>query len=267
MLNSGWEMPWLGLGVYKAADGKEVENAVTTALGAGYRSIDTAEFYENEKGVGRAVKNSGIPRQEIFLATKVWNSSQGFDSTLRAFDRSLAGLDTDYVDLYLIHWPVEDKFPDTWRALERIHAEGRARSIGVSNFKIHHIQELLKTAEIVPAVNQVEFHPRLYQAGLLEFCREKGIQIEAWSPLMRGGLFDNPLITGLAEKYGRTPAQVIIRWELELGVVTIPKSVHPERIIENADVFDFSITDEDIQIINALNRNMRVGPDPDDFDF
>ncbi|MDI3328303.1 MAG: aldo/keto reductase [Alicyclobacillaceae bacterium] len=266
-LHNGVKMPWLGLGVYKAREGGEVEGAVRTAIAAGYRSIDTAAFYQNEAGVGRAVRESGIPREEVFLTTKVWNSDQGYETTLRAFETSRKKLGVDYVDLYLIHWPVKGKYRETWRALEKLYEDGWVRAIGVSNFQIHHLEDLMKDCRIVPMINQVEYHPRLTQEDLFRFCRKHGIQPEAWSPLMRGRILDHPTVVELAGRYGKTPAQIILRWDLEHGVVTIPKSVREERIRENADIFDFALSPEDVARLDALNRNERVGPDPDHFDF
>jgi len=267
VLANGVHMPWLGLGVYKAKEGEEVEQAVKAALRIGYRSIDTAAFYGNEEGVGRAVRESGIPREEIFITTKVWNSDQGYERTLAAFEASLQRLGMEYVDLYLIHWPVKGKYKETWRALETLYKEGKARAIGVSNFQVHHLEDLMADAEIKPMVNQVEFHPFLTQEKLRDFCRREGIQLEAWSPLMRGEVVNVPEIVELAEKYGKTPAQIVLRWDLQHGVVTIPKSVREARIRENADLFDFELSAEDMAKLDALNRNHRFGPDPDNFNF
>ncbi|MCF6094635.1 aldo/keto reductase [Microaerobacter geothermalis] len=267
VLNNGVKMPWFGLGVYKAKDGDEVIHAIKAALKAGYRSIDTAAFYENEVGVGKAVKESDIPREELFITTKVWNSSQGYDSTLAAFEESRRKLGLDYIDLYLIHWPVKGKYKDTWRALEKLYKEGYVKAIGVSNFQIHHLQDLMADSEIIPMVNQVEYHPYLTQKELHNFCKTRNIQLEAWSPLMRGQIFDHPTIQEISGKYQKTPAQVILRWDLQNEVVTIPKSVHEHRIIENADIFDFELSPEDMARIDGLNMNKRIGPDPDNFDF
>ncbi|MEW6622935.1 MAG: aldo/keto reductase [Bacillota bacterium] len=266
-LNNGLKMPWFGLGVYKAQDGAEVENAVKAALEAGYRSIDTAAFYENEVGVGKAVRESGIHRQDVFITTKVWNSEQGYESTFKAFAESNRKLGLEYVDLYLIHWPVKGKYKETWKALEKIYKEGLVRAIGVSNFQIHHLKDLMADSEFLPMVNQVEFHPRLTQKPLLKFCRETNIQLEAWAPLMRGQVLDDPVVVRLADKYGKTPAQIILRWDLQLQVVTIPKSIHRDRIIENAQVFDFELTSEEIRMLDGLNMDKRTGPDPDNFSF
>lgn len=263
-LNNGVRMPRLGLGVYKVKDGGEVIQAVHAALEAGYRSIDTAAFYENEKGVGEAIRTSGLRREDVFVTTKVWNDRQGYESTLAAFEESRKKLGFDYVDLYLIHWPIKGKFKETWRALEKLYRDGYVRAIGVSNFKIHHLEELFEDSEVTPAVNQIELHPRLTQEDVRAYCKEKGIQVEAWSPLMRGRLMDEPTLVDLAKKYGKTPAQIIIRWDLQHGLITIPKSVRKERIIKNADVFDFELSDEDMKKIDALNQNLRTGRDPDE---
>lgn len=264
-LNNGVEMPWLGLGVYKVDEGREVEQAVETALQTGYRSIDTAAYYGNETGVGNAIKQSGIPRDELFITTKVWNDDQGYESTLTAFEESRKKLDLDYVDLYLIHWPVTGAYKQTWKALEKLYAEGLVRAIGVSNFQIHHLRDLLADCETKPMVNQVEFHPRLTQEKLRHFCKNENIQLEAWSPLMRAQIFDHPVIVELAKKYQKTPAQIILRWDLQHEVVTIPKSVREERIKANADIFDFKIAPMDMKKIDELNENKRIGPDPDTF--
>ncbi|MGG2952647.1 aldo/keto reductase [Geobacillus stearothermophilus] len=266
-LHNGVKMPWVGLGVYKVKEGEEVRSAVRTALEIGYRHVDTAAFYENEEGVGRAIRESGIPREQVFVTTKVWNTDQGYETTLKAFDKSLKKLGFDYVDLYLVHWPVKGKYKETYKALEKLYKDGYVRAIGVSNFQIHHLQDVLADCEIKPMVNQVEYHPRLTQKELLTFCRENGIQLEAWSPLMRGEILSEPTIVEIGKKYGKTPAQVVLRWDLQHGVVTIPKSVTPARIKENADIFDFSLTDEEMKQIDALNLNKRVGPDPDNFNF
>ncbi len=259
-------MPWLGLGVYQVREGKEVINAVLHALSKGYRSVDTAALYGNERGVGQAIKESGLPREELFITTKLWNSDQGYDNALKAFELSLNKLGLDYVDLYLIHWPVKGKYLDSWRALERLYKEGCVRAIGVSNFQIHHLQDILQSSEVIPAVNQVERHPLLNQRELLDFCQANQIQLEAWSPLMRGKL-DLPLIKELAARYNKSPAQIILRWDLQQGVVVIPKSVTPHRIEENASIFDFELSTEDMARIDSLNKNQRLGPDPDNFNF
>lgn len=266
-LHNGVNMPWFGLGVFKVENGKEVINAVKAALKAGYRSIDTATIYKNEEGVGQAIKESGIPREELFVTTKVWNSEQGYDSTLHAFDESLQKLGLDYLDLYLVHWPVVGKYKETWKALETLYKDGRVRAIGVSNFKVHHLKDILADCEIKPMVNQVEFHPLLIQTELQRFCKENNIQLEAWSPLMHGHLLEHELIAEIGKKYNKTPAQIILRWDIQSEVITIPKSVKEQRIIENAQIFDFELDLVDMEKINGLNLNKRIGPDPDHIDF
>ena len=265
-LHNGVAMPWFGLGVFKVEDGSEVIEAVKTAIQNGYRSIDTAALYGNEEGVGQAIKESGVPRQELFITTKVWNSDQGYDSTLQAFETSINKLGLDYLDLYLIHWPGKDKYKETWKAFEKLYKDGRVRAIGVSNFKIHHLEDLMSSAEIKPMVNQVEYHPHLTQKELLAFCQKEGIQLEAWSPLKQGQLLSDPIINKLAEKYGKSSAQIILRWDLQNKVVTIPKSIKEQRIIENANIFDFELSAEDMEEIDGLNKDERVGPDPDIFE-
>ncbi|WP_159886314.1 aldo/keto reductase [Paenibacillus puerhi] len=265
-LHNGVNMPWLGLGVWKTKDGDEVIHAVTEALKAGYRSIDTAAIYGNEAGVGEAIRQSGIPRDEIFLTTKVWNGDQGFEQTLLAFEESRKKLLVDTIDLYLIHWPVKDKYKETWKALIKLQKEGYVRAIGVSNFHAHHLQDIIEDSGVVPTVDQVELHPLLQQRELREYCRSHQIQLEAWSPLMQGNL-DLPLLTELAAKYGKSPAQIILRWDLQQGVVVIPKSVTASRIQENADIFDFSLSDEDLARLDQLNANKRFGSNPDNFNF
>ncbi len=266
-LHNGVKMPWLGLGVYKVQEGEEVINAVKTAIEVGYRSIDTAAIYKNEEGVGKAIAESNVPREELFITSKVWNKDQGYDSTLKAFDESLKKLGLDYLDLYLIHWPQPSNglFKETWKALEKLYKDGRVRAIGVSNFKETHLEQLISDCEIIPMVNQVEFHPKLTQESLHEYCKKHNIQFEAWSPLMQGQILNEPTLVEIAQKYGKSTAQVIIRWDLQNEVVTIPKSITPHRIKENADVFDFELTKEEMDAIRSLNENKRVGPDPDEF--
>ncbi|MFY0545669.1 aldo/keto reductase [Brevibacillus sp. H7] len=259
-------MPWLGLGVYKASEGEEVERAVRTAIAAGYRSIDTATLYENETGVGKAVRESGVPREEIFVTTKVWNTDQGYESTLRAFEVSRKKLGFDYIDLYLVHWPVKGKYKETWKALEKLYQEGFVRAIGVSNFHVHHLEDLIADCQVKPMVNQVEYHPLLTQQELRQYCRSQEIQLEAWRPLMKGSL-DHPILKELGEKYQKTPAQIVLRWDLQNEVVTIPKSVNEHRIKENANIFDFELSAEDMEKISGMNQNKRFGADPDNFDF
>jgi len=266
-LHNGVQMPYFGLGVYLSKDGNEVINAVKEALNHGYRHVDTASIYNNEEGVGKGIQESSVNREDVFLVSKVWNTDQGYDSTLKAFEASLERLGTDYLDLYLIHWPKGDLSKDTWRALERLYKEKRVRAIGVSNFLQHHLEDLLTTVEIVPMVNQMEFHPYLVQQDLLDFCTLKGIQYEAWSPLMQGNIFDLDIMKELAAKYNKTIAQIVLRWDLQKGVVTIPKSSKKERIIANADLFDFNISEDDMQLLDGLDKGKRFGPDPDNFDF
>ncbi|THE09428.1 aldo/keto reductase [Bacillus timonensis] len=267
-LHNGVKMPCVGFGVFKVKDGEEVVNSVKTALENGYRSIDTAAIYGNEEGVGRAIAESNVPREELFITTKVWNANHGYESTLSAFDISMEKLGIDYLDLYLIHWPLpsKGKYIETWKALEKLYKDGRVRAIGVSNFKIHHLEEIIEKCEIIPMVNQVEYHPRFNQRELHHFCKMHGIQLEAWSPLMQGGLLEEPILVDIAKKHNKSTAQIIIRWDIQTGVVTIPKSVKPHRIAENADVFDFELSQEDMEKINALNQDHRMFADPDNFD-
>ncbi|PIC64636.1 aldo/keto reductase [Sporosarcina sp. P13] len=266
-LSNGVEMPWLGLGTYKIQDGTESTNVVKTAIQHGYRSIDTATLYGNERGIGEGIIASEIDRKELFITTKVWNSDLGYEKTLAAFNESLTKLSLDYLDLYLIHWPVEGKFIEAWQALETLYIEGKVKAVGVCNFQIHHLEELMKDAKIKPMVNQVEYHPRLSQKELQAFCQQHGIQLEAWSPLMQGELLENKALQEIAERYNKTVAQVILRWDLQNGVITIPKSTNAYRIAENADIFDFELAPEDLKQIDMLNQNYRIGPDPDNFDF
>jgi 2,5-diketo-D-gluconate reductase A len=266
-LNTGAEIPQLGFGVFQVSP-DEVEAVVGTALEAGYRSVDTAAAYGNEEGVGAAIAASGIPRDELFVTTKLWQDSHAHDAALRSFDASLARLGLDYVDLYLIHWPAprQDLYVEAWRALEQLHAAGRARAIGVSNFEPAHLQRLLDETETVPALNQIELHPLLQQAELRRFHAEHGIVTEAWAPLARAGaLFEDATITGLAERYDKTPAQVVLRWQMQVGNVAIPKSVTPARIRENIDIFDFELASDDLSAIAALDADGRTGPHPDSF--
>ncbi len=264
VLSDGARIPQLGLGVYKVAD-EEARTVVATALELGYRHVDTASFYGNEVGVGQALRASDVPRDEVFVTTKVWNTEQGFDETLRAFDASLDRLGTDHVELYLIHWPAptQDKYVDTWRALERITEEGRARSIGVSNFQVHHLERLLGETSVVPVIDQVEAHPWLQQHELREFCAARGIAVEAWSPLARGRVLDDTAIGRIAAKHGVEPAQAVIRWHLQQGLVVIPKTVNALRLASNLDVFGFELDEDDLAEIAALDSGERSGSHPD----
>lgn len=266
-LHNGVKMPYFGLGTYQADNDQEVIDAVQYALDFGYRHIDTASVYGNEEGVGRGIKASSVTRKDIFAVSKVWNADQGYESTLKAFEASLERLDLDYLDLYLIHWPVKGKYKETWRALEKLYREKRVRAIGVSNFMQHNLEDLLQDAEIVPMVDQMEFHPYVVQQDLIDYCTSKGIQYEAWSPFMQGKLFKLDICGQLSKKYGKSPAQVILRWNLQKGVITIPKSSKKERIAANADIFDFELSQEDVLELDTLDRGERIGPDPDNFDF
>ncbi|WP_271749768.1 aldo/keto reductase [Bacillus paralicheniformis] len=270
-LNNGTDMPWFGLGVFKVEEGPELVQAVKTAIKHGYRSIDTAAIYGNEEGVGQGIreglKEAGISREDLFVTSKVWNDDLGYDETIAAYEASLEKLGLDYLDLYLIHWPVEGRYKAAWKALETLYEQGRVKAIGVSNFHVHHLEDLLKDAAVKPVIDQVEYHPRLTQKELQAFCRSHSIQLQAWSPLMQGQLLSHPLLKDIADKHGKTPAQVILRWDLQNGVITIPKSTKAERIAQNADVFDFELTLEEMKQIDGLNENTRVGPDSDNFDF
>ncbi|WP_432085911.1 aldo/keto reductase [Streptomyces sp. bgisy095] len=263
-LNDGTETPQLGFGVFQVPD-DETTTAVAHALEAGYRSVDTAAVYGNEAGVGRALAASGIARDELYVTTKLWNADQGYDATLRAFDDSLARLGLDHVDLYLIHWPApaRDLYVDTWRAIGTLVADGRVRTAGVSNFKPAHLERLLDSSDLVPAVNQIELHPGLQQRELRELHAVHGIATEAWSPLAQGAVLADPVVTGIAARHGRSPAQVVLRWHLQLGNVVIPKSVTPARIRENLDVFDFALSAGEMTAMAGLDRGLRTGPDPD----
>lgn len=263
-LLDGRSIPQLGLGVYKVDDAKAA-SLVAGAVEAGYRHIDTAALYENERGVGEGMRSSGVPREELFVTTKVWNDRHGFDETQRAFDESIDKLGLDYVDLYLIHWPApkQDKYVDTWRALVKLREEGRVRSIGVSNFKPHHLERLAETSDVTPVLNQVELHPWLPQSEVRQYDASRGILTEAWSPLARGRVLGNEILDHVADKHGKTPAQVVLRWHIQLGVVVIPKSNSLDRVRENSQVFDFQLDVADLAAIAGLESGERTGMDPD----
>ena len=269
ILNNGVEMPIFGLGVYKSADGEETYNAVRWALDAGYRHIDTAAMYGNEASVGRAIRDSGIAREDIFVTTKLWNTEIREHNEENALKASLEKLGMDYVDLYLIHWPVREEqgYIRAWKKLEQFNKQGLCRAIGVSNYNIHHLEDVLKVADIVPALDQVECHPYLAQKDLAAYCEKNNIALGPWSPLGRGRLLDDPVLVALAEKYGKTTAQVVLRWDIQRGFVNIPKSVHKERIESNAQVFDFALTDEDMQLIYSLDKDLHFGSNPETFTF
>jgi methylglyoxal/glyoxal reductase len=266
-LHNGLEIPFVGLGVYQMKNPEETVNAVRTAIETGYRSVDTAAVYGNEEEVGKGVRDSGVNREDLFITSKVWNADQGYDSALRAFEESLKKLQMDYLDLYLIHWPVEGKYKDTWKALERLHGEGLIKSIGVSNFHQHHLEDLLAESNEKPVLNQIETHPRLSQEPLREFCSSHSIAVEAWSPIAQGRVLHEPTLNHIAKKHGKSVAQIVLRWHLQNDVIIIPKSVHAERIEENANLFDFELSLDEMNQINSLNQNERFGPDPDHFDF
>ncbi|MCO0597310.1 aldo/keto reductase [Peribacillus butanolivorans] len=266
-LHNGVKMPQLGFGVFKVKNGSETVESVKKAIEVGYRSIDTAAVYENEEGVGQAIRESGISREELFITSKVWNTDQGYETTLQAFDDSLKRLGLEYLDLYLIHWPGKDKYLETWKALEKLYNEGKVKSIGVSNFHVHHLEKLLANSEIKPVVNQIELHPLLTQVEIRDYCDKHDIKVEAWSPLGRGSLIEEPTINHIAKKHGKSSAQVLIRWHLQHEIVVIPKSITPSRIEENAQVFDFSLSLNEMNQIDALNKNERFGSNPDEILF
>jgi diketogulonate reductase-like aldo/keto reductase len=267
LLHGDVAIPQLGFGVFKVQDGDDVAVAVAAALDVGYRHIDTAAIYRNEEGVGRAIAASGIPRSDIFVTTKLWNSDQGYDSALAAIDENLAKLGLDYVDLYLVHWPKPEHTRDTWRAMEEIKASGKARAIGVSNFLPEHLDQLLEHATVPPSINQIEFHPHLQSPDLINYCGNHDIVVEAWSPLKAGQIVDDADLAEIADAHGVTVAQVVLRWMLQRGIVAIPKSVTPSRIASNADLYGFELSESEMDTINAMDRNDRVGPNPATFDF
>lgn len=266
-LHNGIEMPRFGLGVYKMDDPEVAYNSIIKALDTGYIAVDTAAFYNNEQQVGEALRASDLKREDLFITSKVWNTDQGYDETLRAFEKTLRALNTDYLDLYLTHWPVPEKFTETYRAIERLYDEKLIKSTGVSNHEIHHLEKLFASANIKPMVNQIELHPYLSQVELRNFCKTNDIVITAWSPLGRGKVLQDETIKAIGEKYGKSIAQTIIRWHLQSDHIVIPKSVTPSRIEENANVFDFELTAEDMATIDGLNRNERFGSHPDHFKF
>lgn len=270
-LHNGVSMPWLGLGVFKVEEGEALVQAIRSAVTHGYRSIDTAAIYANESSVGQAIReviaDGLVTRDELFITSKVWNADLGYEETLAAYEASLDKLGLEQLDLYLIHWPVAGKYKEAWRALETLYKQGRVRAIGVSNFQIQHLEDLMKDAEIKPVINQVELHPKLTQMELQQFCAQHGIQLESWSPLMQGQLLDHPVLQEIAAAHGRSIAQIILRWNLQRGIVTIPKSITESRIIENGDLFGFSLSPQDMERIHGMNENVRVGPDPDHIDF
>lgn len=270
-LHNGVSMPWLGLGVFKVEEGEALVQAIRSAVTHGYRSIDTAAIYANESSVGQAIReviaDGLVTRDELFITSKVWNADLGYEETLAAYEASLDKLGLEHLDLYLIHWPVAGKYKEAWRALETLYKQDRVRAIGVSNFQIHHLEDLMKDAEIKPVINQVELHPKLTQMELQQFCAQHGIQLESWSPLMQGQLLDHPVLQEIAAAHGKSIAQIILRWNLQRGIVTIPKSITESRIIENGDLFGFTLSPQDMERIHGINENVRVGPDPDHIDF
>ncbi|MEF2097111.1 aldo/keto reductase [Peribacillus frigoritolerans] len=266
-LHNGVKMPQLGFGVFKVKNGNETVESVKKAIEVGYRAIDTAAIYENEEGVGQAIRECGVPREELFITSKVWNTEQGYETTLQAFDDSLNRLGLEYLDLYLIHWPGKDKYLETWRALEKLYKDGKVKSIGVSNFHVHHLENLLANSEVKPVVNQIELHPLLTQVEIRDYCAKHEIKVESWSPLGRGNLLEEPTINHIAKKHGKSSAQVLIRWHLQHDLVVIPKSITPSRIEENAQVFDFSLSLNEMNQIDALNKNERFGSNPDELLF
>jgi len=267
-LNNGVAMPWLGLGVFQVEDPATCVHCCKFAIEQGYRAIDTAAFYKNEAPVGQAVRECGIPREDLFITTKVWNTDIRAGEVEEAFKTSLSKLGLEYIDLFLLHWPIPGKNLEAWSVLEKLYHEGWVRAIGVSNFMQDHLEEILQQGNIIPAVNQIEFHPYLRSSKLLEYCQQEQIRVEAWSPLMQAGtIFQDPALVKLAKKHGKTPAQIILRWDLQSGVVTIPKSAKENRIVENASIFDFELDAEDMRTINGLDRMQRLGPEPHNIDF
>ncbi|WP_342533691.1 aldo/keto reductase [Lysinibacillus sp. FSL K6-0057] len=272
VLNNGLKMPLVGYGVFRVPEGDDLAEAVKTAIAKGYRSIDTAQVYRNEESVGRgiraAIEEGIVTREELFITSKVWNDGLSYEETLAAYDSSLEKIGLDYLDLYLVHWPgIDQNYLEVYKALEKIYQDGRVRSIGVSNFHVHHLESLLKATTVVPVINQIEFHPHLTQEEVRAYCKDKGIQVEAWSPLMNGSLLEETLIQELAAKYGKTPAQIVLRYDVQHDVVTIPKTMTPARMTENLAVFDFALTEQEMTQLDAMNDGLRCGPDPEKFNF
>ncbi|EFI68388.1 aldo/keto reductase [Lysinibacillus capsici] len=272
VLNNGLKMPLVGYGVFRVPEGDDLAEAVKTAIAKGYRSIDTAQVYRNEESVGRgiraAIEEGLVTREELFITSKVWNDGLSYEETLAAYDSSLEKIGLDYLDLYLVHWPgIDQNFIEVYKALEKIYQDGRVRSIGVSNFHVYHLESLLKETTVVPVINQIEFHPHLIQEEVRAYCKDKGIQVEAWSPLMNGSLLEEALIQELASKYGKTPAQIVLRYDVQHDVVTIPKTMTPARMVENLAVFDFTLTEQEMAQLDAMNDGLRCGPDPEKFNF
>ncbi|UII55817.1 aldo/keto reductase [Cytobacillus spongiae] len=270
-LNNGVEMPEVGYGVFRVEEGTNLENAIVKAIEMGYRSIDTAAIYGNEKSVGKGIKQAiaagVVTREELFITSKVWNNNLTFEETIAAYEDSLEKLDLAYLDLYLIHWPGKDRYMESWKALESLYKQGRIKAIGVSNFQAHHLETLLEEAEVKPVINQIEFHPKLVQSEVRGFCAKHEIQVEAWSPLMNAELLTHPVIVDMANKYQKSTAQVILRWDVQHGIITIPKSMTESRMKENLNLYDFELTEEEMTQLDSLNENRRSGPHPDEFDF
>ncbi|WEA39457.1 aldo/keto reductase [Lysinibacillus fusiformis] len=271
-LNNGLKMPLVGYGVFRVPEGEDLAEAVKTAIAKGYRSIDTAQVYRNEESVGRgiraAIEEGLVTREELFITSKVWNDGLSYEETLAAYDSSLEKIGLDYLDLYLVHWPgIDTNYVEVYKALEKIYQDGRVRSIGVSNFHVHHLEKLLKETKVIPVINQIEFHPHLTQEEVRAYCTDKDIQVEAWSPLMNGALLEEALIQELASKYDKTPAQIVLRYDVQHNVVTIPKTMTATRMVENLDVFYFTLTDGEMAQLDALNDGLRCGPDPEKFNF
>ena len=264
-LSNGIKMPFIGLGTWQVKDPEEGILAVKSAIQSGYKAIDTAVVYQNEAAVGEGIKQSGVDREELFITTKVYNDCQGYEETHQSFKESLERLQLDYVDLYLIHWPITEKYHESWRAMEEIYESGKAKAIGISNFHPQHIEDLMTTAKIKPMINQIELHPNLNQKELVTYCQEKNIAITAYSPLGHGNLLDNPIIEEIGKAHNKSVAQVILRWDIQNGITAVPKSVNPERIATNIDVFDFELTTEEMAKIDALHTGERVNKNPDIF--